>query len=614
MLKHLFSLLALLFAFNVEAQRKTYYASDFPDLVAANWDKQLKDIYPTVDAAKSVYGYAYKWWTGIEQQTPESFLQMDVMPACWNEAEWAGNGTDFVPGSQCNSRNNVDFSKAYGRWMVNVACRVFQGTYTGAGTTIGGAPPTWKANASTELIYDAPRWIDPAPIRAVILSTNWGSGGTYLESIYLAGFRIEGRAPGWLTGVEQHGVALRMLGETAVIDRLYITNNNGHGLWINGAGPGEVRNITSFDNNLAGLYYSNDKTGGTAGNSLGALKVGFLSCDNNAWAVLNRAGGAMDIGYIKSETGLSNTRNKPFKGQVVIEAHGWTAIKVALITDAVHGAAGPAFVFNSTANTSRFKVDIYEQVAGGSDNEGRSAMIADVRAKKVYRTAQAATFKNNAMEIVWSAIGTSTTVSATVPVTEGLFGGSTRLGIASTYAGYDYAAGTPPWNPAGGTVTPPVTPPCAYTYSPWGLCSGGKKSRTVIGASPNPCAGTPVLDTVCVSTSAKYTYTSTSGIAANTCVTLTTPATNVTRARITLDLPALPTGYAKIMGDGTTSLQTKDGTGELWWAGTKVGVKLIKGKNTYDIPLPNVTITCLFQQKCPGGGALVGTYEVIELY
>lgn len=609
-MKHLFSLLALLFAFNVEAQRKTFYASDFPELTQANGTKQVRDLYPTIERAKERYPSAYKWWTGVSGQSDATFLTMDLIPACWNEAVWAGNGSGYAAGVQCTSRNNVDFSGVNGQYMVNVACRVFQGRYVGAGTSIG-----LNGNASTELIYDAARWQDFAPIRAVILSANWGTD-TYLESLLIDGFRVNGRAPGWLTGQEQHGIALRMLGETARVQRSYISDNNGEGLWINGAGPGHVEQVTCFDNNGAGLLYTNDKSGDRTGNSLGMLTVIHCSFDNNARQILNQGGGAMALFYIKSEYGLSLSRGKPDKAGPVIEAHGFVDITANHITDS-HGnvATGAAFVMNSTSNRSRFTVNHYTQVAGnGNVNTGRSALLADVRSKQVWSTSDPNLMKFNPLTIDWRGSGNSSTITCTEPLVSKPFNGTTRLGVSTSYAGYDYAAGTPVWNPAGGTVTPPVTPPCAYTYSPWGLCSGGKKSRTVIGTSPNPCAGTPVLDTVCTSTSAKYTYTSTSRIAANTCVTLTTPVAGVTRARITLDVTALPTGYAKIMGDGTTSLQTKDGTGELWWAGKKVGVKLIKGKNTYDIPLPNVTITCLFQQKCPGGGALVGTYESIELY
>jgi hypothetical protein len=452
--------------------------------------------WPTTAQAEGRLPNAYKWWTIIAGQTPASFLTMDIFPACANEVIWAGNGSGFAPGNQCTSRNSFDASGVYGTYMVNVACRIFQGKLIGAGTSIGSD----KGNASTELKYDHARWQDFAPIRAIILSTNWGTSD-YLESVLVDGFRINGAGPGWYDpSYTQHGIVVRMMGETAELGRNYVSDCNGHGVWVNGAGPGKISNLTSFDNNLAGLYLTNDKNGAAAGNSLGRLVIEFLSCDNNGSAQLLSYGGPPVTGiYLKSETGLSNTRGKPFKGTPVIEAHGWVDHIWLSITDAVAGSAGPAFVFESTANRSGFRCLDYTGIAANNSTDvGRSAIIADARSGQVFRPSDQNLGEFNVIDLTWRASGTQTTVTCSEPLTASSFTGKTRLGIATTYAGYNYAAATPVWDPTGGSAPPPA--PCTYTYSTWGPCTNGTETRTVVSATPTGCTGTPDLSRPCTIT------------------------------------------------------------------------------------------------------------------
>lgn len=47
-----------------------------------------------------------------------------------------------------------------------------------------------------------------------------------------------------------------------------------------------------------------------------------------------------------------------------------------------------------------------------------------------------------------------------------------------------------------GTGTPPPTS-CTYTYSAWGPCVNGTRTRTVVSATPVGCVGTPILSELC---------------------------------------------------------------------------------------------------------------------
>ena len=486
-----FAALVLLIVTPSEAQRKTFYIDvDFPEMTHANGTKTLAQAGIT---GSIKYPNAFRWWTSILGQDAAAFQSFTVASAVLNEAHYAGNGAGFAAGTQSTSRNNVERIPG-GVYDVNVGITVLQGRFIGGGTSIG-----LNGNASTELRYDHARWMDPRAIRAVIISANWGTS-TYLESCYISDVRVNGQGPHWKdVTYDQHGIALQIMGETAAIGRVYVENCNGHGVWINGAGPGKVEHLTTFDNALAGLYATSEKSGGTNGNSLGFLEIQHISGDNNGWVVLNRNGPAMSIGYLKNEDGLSAQRGRPKKGQVCIEAHGWVNIHATQVTHAVNGASGPAFVVNSTANKSRVRVEQYSVVANNASvDQGSSALVADVRSKQAWRTSNQNAQDLTVMDFTWTASGTASTMTCSEPLVSIAFNGTTRLGVATTYAAYNYTSATPVWDPTGGTVVTPPTPvptPCAFTYGAWSACANGQQTRTAT-ATPTGCTGTPPADSL----------------------------------------------------------------------------------------------------------------------
>jgi len=481
--------LVLIWCHTSDAQRKTFYIdADFPEMTHANGTKTLAEAGIT---GSTKYPNAFRWWTIILAQPAATFQSLTVASAVLNEAHYAGNGAGFALGTQSTSRNNVERIPG-GVYMVNVGITVLQGRFVGGGTSIG-----LNGNASTELVYDHARWMDPRPIRAVIISANWGTS-TYLESIYISDVRVNGRGPHWKDATyDQHGIALQIMGETAAIGRVYVENCNGHGVWINGAGPGRIEHLTTFDNALAGLYATSEKSGGTNGNSLGFLEIQHISGDNNAWVILNRQGPAMSIGYLKNEDGLSAQRGRPKKGQVSIEAWGWINTHVTQLTDAVRGASGPTIIVNSTANVSCLTVQHYSQVAANNSvDEGRSALVMDLRTKQVWRPANQNAGELNVANIRWMGMGNTSTFSSSIPTEVISHNFTTRPGLATTYAGYNYAAGTPVWDATGGTVvTPPTPTPCTFTYSTWSACVNGQQTRTAT-ALPAGCTGTAPADSI----------------------------------------------------------------------------------------------------------------------
>jgi hypothetical protein len=508
--------LVLIWCHTSDAQRKTFYIdADFPEMSHANGTKTLAEAGIT---GSTKYPSAFRWWTIILAQPAATFQNLTVASAVLNEAHYAGNGAGFALGTQSTSRNNVERIPG-GVYMVNVGITVLQGRFIGGGTSIG-----LNGNASTELVYDHARWMDPRPIRAVILSANWGTS-TYLESCYISEIRVNGRGPHWKDATyDQHGIALQIMGETAAIGRVYVENCNGHGVWVNGAGPGRIEHLTTFDNALAGLYATSEKSGGTNGNSLGFLEVQHISGDNNAWVVLNRQGPAMSIGYLKNEDGLSAQRGRPRKGGPCIEAWGWVNIYAAQVTHAINGASGPAFVVNSTANKSRLRVEQYSAVANNANvDQGSSALLMDLRSKQVWRPANQNAQDVTVMDFTWTALGTASTFTCSEPMGVISHNFTTRPGLATTYAGYNYAAGTPVWDPTGGTVvTPPTPTPCTFTYGAWSACVNGQQTRFAT-ASPTGCVGSAPLDSLSRSCTVTPPPSTASGInPADVCVVVNT--------------------------------------------------------------------------------------------
>ena len=66
--------------------------------------------------------------------------------------------------------------------------------------------------------------------------------------------------------------------------------------------------------------------------------------------------------------------------------------------------------------------------------------------------------------------------------------GSPAIGASTTGGDIGYYGSMPP---------PPPPGPCFYTYSAWGPCVNGIKTRTVISAFPSGCTGTPILTDTC---------------------------------------------------------------------------------------------------------------------
>lgn len=408
------------------------------------------------------------------------FNSLKVVSAAALDGVWQGNGAGFTPGVMCTSRNTILLPRG-GPFLVNFSIPCSFGGIIGKGTNVSGT----NGNDTSYLQYDHAGWIEPGADRAVVKSVNWGTS-TYLESAYMDGFRINGAAGQWRDpSYNQYGMLVRMMGETCNIatDRgIYVHDCNNDGVHIYGAGPGNIGDITAFDNNQAGLRVRNT-------NSLGGLSIARLSCDNNGYAFYTDQAGGFNLRHLKCETGLSNARSKAFKAQVGVFAKGWVAGTIDLFTSAVTGVIDAPIHFWSTANGSKLMVHMFE----GWNHEN---LVIDHRGnRRFYMAGNATSYR--AMSIVVRGLGTSTSVAiddpantSTVPIsplTAQFNSGGDRLGVVASAAQYQYTASpaTPPWDDTnGGSPPPPPPSPTVTTISvsvnPSGVQSGQTSQATAV--------------------------------------------------------------------------------------------------------------------------------------
>lgn len=453
--------------------RRTYVLSqDFPDCKHENGTKTLADL-GTLEQNKQKYPLTYRAIAEVYQfPDPDGYFQrMNVLPAAAEQAAWAGSGSGFGAGALCTSRNKI--IGPAGLFDVNHAVPVTYGGFIGQGTGIA----TTNGNDVTHMRYDHARWIDPRKDRGILKSVNWHLTGTnYLESCVVDAVRLDGRGPGWHDpSYNQWGLLIKGMGENTVVGTfqgIYVHDCNNDGIWVMGAGPGKMGDITSFDSNIAGLRV-------TSVNSLGGIEISKLSCDNNGYAFYSDRAGAFTIGYLKHETGLSNQRGKPFKGQVPVFINGWCQGRIDLLTTATNQVFDAIVHFNNTDNGGRFEVAMLSGWGFANyavDHRGGRRWAANANYQAIRMVARMQGTQSKLFVEPPGSVEVALQEVLATPVTTN----GDRLGPVASASQYDYAAWAPKWDASGGAVAPP--PPQAQwvvgPWSDWGPCVNGQQTRT----------------------------------------------------------------------------------------------------------------------------------------
>ncbi len=440
--------------------------TQFPHCINANRAQPISAL-DTLVANKTAYQYAWDYVNlvlnpGGSLGANETFFSaLRVVSAAALSGVWEGNGSGFAPGVSCTSRNTILLPRG-GPYLVNFPIPASYGGIIGKGTNWSST----NSNDTSYLEYDHAGWLEPGGgPRAVIKSVNWGTS-TYLESAFLDGFRINGAAGQWRDpSYAQYGMLIRMMGETCNIGTnrgIYVHDCNNDGAWIYGAGPGNIGDISAFDNNQAGLRLSNT-------NSLGGMSIARLSCDNNGYAFLTDQAGGFKLNQLKCETGLSNSRGKVFKAQVPVFAKGWVSGTIDLLTTASDPVIDAVVHMWSTANGS--KLTINDLVGWNYEN-----IVLDHRGnKRYYWPMQGSEFRT--IQVVVRGLGTQTTVKTHNPVNTDIelvapsnaqFNSpGDRLHPVTDPAQYLYTAtpASPLWDDTGGATPPPPPTPVVTTVT-----------------------------------------------------------------------------------------------------------------------------------------------------
>ncbi len=477
--------------------RRTYVLSqDYADCKHENGWKKLSDLGTL---AQNQAKYPLAWRYASEVLLPPGgadswFQALKVVSAAAIDGVWQGHGAGFSAGIPCTSFNKIVLPA--GQFGVPAPVPLGYGGVIGQGVNSA----TNNGNDTTHLVYDHAGWIDPDPIRAIVRSVNSkNTGVTYLEGATLDMVRLDGQASGWRnSSYTQHGFYVKGMGEGTTIGRVYAHDNNNHGGYILGAGPGRVLDLSSFDNNQAGLRVEGV-------NSLGGIDIGRLSTDNNGYSFQGIACGAVSLRHLKCETGLSNQRGKPFKAQAPILLSGWSDINVDILTFATSGVVDAVVHIDNTVNNG--KIEIRSLRGAGYQN-----LVIDHRlGKRFYMGGH-----YSDIGVVGRFSGTSSNVSAHDPATTSttmvavpslpISSNKDRLGIVTSAAQYDYMGWLPKWDDTGGQA-PPVDPPpqtCSWvlgTPGAWGACVNGQETRTtpyvssVAGCTPADPKPADVVET-----------------------------------------------------------------------------------------------------------------------
>lgn len=653
------------------ATRKADPVYSLPADYLVDWKKSgafVRDVYGTIQAASAWADTAYARWRAINR-TDDGFLNLSLAEAAIMDAVWKGSAGPI--NGQNQSRSSVYVGA--GKFGFTMHWDVGFGQYTGQGTSkfySNGSTPSGGTigQGGTELYIEHARWQGDPKVRNLFQSSTWSREDLYgyNEAFYIDNFRLEGgkASESYDSTLQSSGIAIWDMGSCARIGRVFSENWNTAGLHVARGTPVTVEQMSSFRNNLAGVWLQ----GG------GMHSFGDMEFDENpAMFYVNggygRDGGTMfDCKYIKAETGKAPGRPVS-KGQCVMDATGWTnanfsSISYAAVNSmpevlfridatypggpgcvssvnvdnlrlfgpcrtAVHGVAeGKKWKFDGSENlngywNSRIKSFYYTSAGGGQfiTKDGTPTLTTGCAKNRLAVSdinpntgAPTTTWNDQAGLPVyqWGASNTpapgpslpSITSFTATPATISA-AGEVTLAWTTTNATSVSIVGVSGTLPVNGSAKVNVTSTTSYTMTATNASGSVSQAVTVTLSSTPP--GTP-----------KLTRTNVVMTGTNTIEVLNPVISGVTAVRVT-DLVFSNLNYPRIVGTGTPGKNSlmvwPDGT--LHWNGGAAiaGVpKMTAGaKYSGTIPIPSSNVSCLWQDAPNQGGGAPGSCARIEL-
>ena len=269
------------------------------DVKPSDGQRQVRQDY-TLQQAQTTFK---NWYARAKVLgwTDQQFLDQSMFVAKWQQLQYFSSS--LGPNAPTASTVNVTVPEGY--YYQTDPIELGRGTYRGSGTFA-----YYNGNYTTTLAVWHEKWRDPNVPRDLIHTSNHGLD-TWWESGRVEGFRLDGRAAMAVLpdpSFKSTGLVIWDGGENCHVEYIYAHNFNTAGIEFVRGTPVEFETLSVFSNCWAGLLLT-----GTAQNTIVGLE---LSADDNDAAVRQGAGygrdagGAVFIGLIKNEGGVSEGRVK----------------------------------------------------------------------------------------------------------------------------------------------------------------------------------------------------------------------------------------------------------------------------------------------------------------
>lgn len=448
---------------------------DLEYVYGLNWRNgvfKLNQLYQLAEAQVK-FAKLFAWYTSVPSGKTNSWV-MNMMhgPACNNEAVLQGHVQGNIGEGRVDSTNRILWPP--GLFKHNFPSIFDRGHQQGAGT--GGSN---DGTLGTVFVMDKAGWQGDTSIRNLHHpSTLFGEDlYSWIESGYVDGFRYEGLC-NWEAhdpSYQANGIFVYRAGETYVMDKIFSTGFNGHGIATCGSTPIHVRTVSCFGNTLGGFA--------VLGGALTTTKIDMLSGDDNPCLLRVRdfgvgftSGGTIEIGEMKLESG----KRDPQRGELIVDADSNIGLynnegcflnltignvefsmTGAYRMDALVAVNGYTSAPQPRGTTSGNRVGRVK--IGGFDAHGHNSILHDIDRKRVYRSDG----DYVKMGLTWNARLASAGLAMDVPtcdlpapLTVTTVNAPRRLGITPSATPFNYGTGTPAYDET--TVSPIIVPPSNF--------------------------------------------------------------------------------------------------------------------------------------------------------
>jgi hypothetical protein len=337
-------------------------------------------------------------------------------------------------------------------------------------------------------------------------------------NLWEAGFIFEFKAENIL--VENNVINNRAVGIS--YNTRGITNNGGENTYActyggsTGGCSGIINNVIR-NNVFSNLYARPGAPGGivTISEATNDVQMDGMYIYNNVFSALNTASGVyngIDFGGMGSGASVKNAyiRNnifQNFKSNPIVKQAGGTQSTIQISNNDFYNNNPNTVSWTGSTQTNNQTVNPLF-VSGTDFHLQPTSPLIDVGFAPLLLPsyAQVVPFNGTAPDLGYAETGSSQPPVPCTSYTYSAWGNcingiKTRTILSSSPAGC--VGGLPPILTDTCTVPPS---PCVYTYSSWGDCVNGQQSRTVISVIPSNCVGTPILTQACTPPTCTYTY------------------------------------------------------------------------------------------------------------